>query len=120
MSYSFEQFTEFKGKFSPIISLGKHGFGFSKGFIHKYNLENHKGVKLFFDRDKVAVGFKFVTEEEEGVIKLKARGDGMFISSRSFIGKYGLDIERCGGRYTPEEHMDEQLGKLFLVHLKNE
>ena len=117
--YNFEEFTSFKGKFSSKISLGKiGGFGFSSGFFHRNNLKGSVGLKLFYDKDKKAVGFKFLDSPEEGMVKLKPRQTGGYISAISFLGKYNIDPHKYAGRYDPKEIADEKLGKIFIIELK--
>lgn len=119
-NYNFEEFTSFKGKFAAKISLVKTGgFGFSSGFYNRYELKNHKALKLFFDKQNMAVAFKFLKEEEPGSVKLKERKDtGGYVSAISFLNKYGIDAEKYAGRYEPKEVMDENLGKIYVVDLQ--
>ena len=120
MDYDFEQFTEFKGKFTPIISLGKSGgFGFSTGFMERYRLKDHHYIKIFYDKNKNAVAFSFCKEKTESAVKFKNRGTNGFFSSRSFLGKYAIDKMKYQGRYTPKLVNDEQSGKLYVIELKS-
>ncbi|KKS65284.1 MAG: hypothetical protein UV67_C0011G0013 [Parcubacteria group bacterium GW2011_GWC1_43_12] len=118
-TYNFEEFTSFKGKFSSKISLGKTGgFGFSSGFYNKYNLKDSVALKIFYDKEKMAVAFKFFKNEESGAIKLKPRATGGYVASRSFIGKYGINPLKYAGRYEPKEVMSDNLGKVYVIELK--
>lgn len=119
-SYNFEEFTSFKGKFSPRISLVKPGgFGFSAGFFARYGLNESRVLKLFYDKAKLAVGFKFFKGDENGTVKLKGRKDtGGYVSAISFLNKYGIDVEKYTGRYEPKEIMEENLGRIFVIELK--
>ena len=117
--YKFEEFTSFGSKFSPKISLGATGgFGFSSGFYNRYNLKDSVALKLFYDKSKMAVGFKFLKDIETGSVKLKPRETGGYVAARSFLGKYGIDPARYAGRYDPQEIMDDNLGKVYVIELK--
>jgi hypothetical protein len=117
--YSFEEFTSFGSKFSSKISLGlSAGFGFSAGFYNRYNLKDSTALKMFYDKDKMAVGFKFLKSVENGSVKLKQRTTGGYVAARSFLGKYGIEPKKYAGRYDPKEVMDENLGKIYVIELK--
>lgn len=118
-SYNFEEFASFGSKFSSKISLGKSGgFGFSSGFYNRYNLKDSVALKLFYDKSKMAVGFKFLKGMESGTVKLKNRATGGYVGARSFLGNYGIDPVKYHGRYDPKEVMDENLGKIYVIELK--
>ncbi len=117
--YKFEEFTSFGSKFSSKISLGKSGgFGFSSGFYNRYNLKNSIALKIFYDKLKMAVGFKFLESVEDGSVKLKPRQTGGYVGVRSFLGKYDIDPVKYAGRYDPKEVMDDNLGKVYVIELK--
>lgn len=119
MEYNFEQFTEFKGKFSPVISLGKSGgFGFSTGFMERHNLKDYQYLKIFFDRTTKAVAFQFFEDKAEDSVKFKNRGANGFFSSKSFLGKYNIDPKLYQGRYTPKV-VENEMGKLYVIELKS-
>lgn len=118
MEYNFEQFTEFKGKFTQIISLGKTGgFGFSTGFLERNNLKDYGFIKVFYDKNKNAVAFSFYKEKTEGAVKFKSRGAGGYFSSKSFIGKYNINPNKYQGRYTPEIINHPDIGRIYVIHL---
>ncbi len=118
-TYNFEEFTSFGSKFSPKISLGgSGGFGFSSGFYNLYNLKGSTALKMYFDKEKMAVGFKFLKDPESGSAKLKERETGGYIAARSFLGKYGIDPKKYRSRYDPKEVQHETLGRIFVIELK--
>ena len=119
-AYNFEEFTSFKGKFASKISLVKTGgFGFSAGFFNANDLNDSVAIKLFYDKDKMVVGFKFLNEQESGSAKLKNRKDsGGYVSAISFLNKYVIDKNKYAGRYEPRELMDDKLGKIFIIELR--
>lgn len=118
--YQFEEFCSFKGKFSSKISVVKTGgFGFSAGFFNKNNLVGSSGIKIYFDKSKFAVAFKVLKNNEEGMIKIKGKGEkGAYIPARSFLGKYNIDPIKYSGKYDPKEILDENLGRIFVIDLK--
>lgn len=116
--YNFEQFTSFKSKFSSKISVGKTGFGFSSGFYDKNSLKGSIGLKLFYDKDRRAVAFKFLDSMEDGMVKLKKRQTGGYVSAVSFFGKYEINPEKYSGRYDPIKIEDDKLGTIFIIELK--
>jgi hypothetical protein len=117
--YKFDQFTEFKSKFSVKISIGKNGgFNFSSGFYHKYNLKNSVGLKLFYDTERKAIAFKFLKNPDSGMITLKKRDAGGHLLVRSFLGKYSIDPKKYAGRYDPQEIIDERGEKIYVIELR--
>ena len=116
--FNFEEFTSFGGKFTPKISLGPGGFGFSSGFYNRYGLKDSVALKLFYDKAKMAIGFKFLETNESGSVKLKNRTIGGYVAARSFLGKYGIDVKKYGGRYDPQEITDDSLGKVYVIQLE--
>jgi len=119
ISYNFEEFTSFGSKFSPKISLGKTGgFGFSSGFCHRYNINDTASLKIYFDKSKNAVGFRFFDKIEDGTVKLKLGRTGGHLAARSFLGKYGIDPAKFSGRYDPKEITDGNAGKMYVIELK--
>jgi hypothetical protein len=117
--YNFEEFTAYGSKFSTKISLGRSGgFGFSAGFYNQYKLEKSAAVKLFYDREKMAVGFKFFKEPQEEAIKLKDRDSGGHITAQSFLNKYGIDPNLYTGRYDPKEITLGNGEKMYVIELK--
>lgn len=119
-TYNFKEFKEAGGRFRPIISLGaKSGFGLSSGFTHSYDISGSTGVKLFYDDAKKAVAFKFVKEKEPGMISLKLREKGGYISAQSFIGRFKIDQAKYAGRYEPKEVTDDTFGPMYVIELKD-
>lgn len=120
-SYNFEEFTSYGSKFSPKISLGvTGGFGFSSGFYNRFNVKGAESLKIFYDKEKMAVAFKFLNTAESDAIKLKNRVSdaGAYIPARSFLGKYGIDPKKYANRYDPKEVEDKNLGKIYVIELK--
>lgn len=117
-NYNFEEFTAYGSKFSTKISLGKSGgFGFSAGFYNQYELEKSAAVKIFYDREKMVVGFKFYKEPVEDAIKLKDRDSGGHITAQSFLKKYGIDPYLYAGKYDPKQIAVGD-GKMYVIALK--
>ncbi|MDO8593930.1 MAG: hypothetical protein Q7R93_00230 [bacterium] len=117
--YNFAEFKDAGGRFKSVISLGKKsGFGLSSGFTNAYDLSGVIGVKMFYDTSKKAVAFKFVKSKEEGMLSVKLRDKGGYIGGQSFIGKFKIDQNKYAGRYTPKEIKDDNLGRIFVIELK--
>ncbi len=119
-NYSFEEFKSVGGRISPTINLNVHGFNLSAGFTKKYDLSNVVGVKLFFDRQKMVVGFKFITQPQEGMSKIKfePKQGGATINSKDFLVKFDIEDRSYIGRYEPNEIFSPD-GKMFVIQLKN-
>src|SRR3546814_3612106 len=92
-NYNFEQFSAAGGRISPTINLNASGFGVSAGFVKKYDLSDEKAVHLFYDKNKNAVGVKFLKEKEDGALGLilAANRGGGYINSKAFLIKYDID-----------------------------
>ena len=120
---AFEEFKPTVGRFTPTISIGRSGFGFSSGFAKKYGSliekkDGMSGIKLYFDRDRLAVGFKIVSTQEDGVIKLKSiPNGGYFLGARSFLVKYDIVRTQFELRYQPKVEQSSD-GQLFVIELK--
>ena len=118
--YNFDEFNEAGGRFKQIISLGeKSGFGLSAGFTRANDLEGVIGVKMFYDKAKNAVAFKFLKTTEDGMlsVKLRDKDKGGYIGGQSFIGKYKIEQKKYTGRYSPKEITDSKYGKIFVIEL---
>jgi hypothetical protein len=120
--YSFEEFKSRKGRFSPSISINQSGgFGLSSGFHHRYTIDKYKGVKLYYDKIKGAVGIKFLEKEEDGMFRLKTRPNekGGYFTAKSFIDAYAVDIKKVHGKYIPQRIEDAQFGEMFVIQLES-
>jgi len=116
--YNFDEFTDYKGKFAPRISIGQNGgFGFSSGFMNKYSLSDYHFLKIFFDKEHSAIGFKFFKTSEPATAKLRNLGAGGYFKSSSFWGKYNFDYTNYIGRYTPKE-INNNGEKMYVIDLK--
>ena len=120
---AFEEYKPVSGRYTPVISIGRGGFGISVGFERKYTDairdESTTGVKLYFDtsRSAGAIGFKFVSAQEEGTLKIKRLSKGgFFLPARAFLVKHDID-DRFETRYTPKIETTPQ-GELFVIELK--
>lgn len=126
--YSWEQFDEFKGRFSSKISINKGGgISFSSGFLNKHDLKKNRFVQMFFDKDKMAIAFRFFENKEENTkgiaditIRKSTQSQYGYLSALSFVNKYGIDTNIFAGRYEPVEIIDESLGKIVIINLKEQ
>ncbi len=118
--YNFEEFTSFGSKYTSKISLSSSGgFGFSAGFYHLYDLKGSKSLKLYFDKTKNAIAFKFLNDDSDGAIKLKPRETGGYVTAKSFLGQYKISAARYANRYEPKEINDSNLGRIFVIELRD-
>ncbi len=118
--FNFIEHKAIGGRFKPIISLGKKsGFGLSSGFTHKHDISDTVGVKMYFDKERSAVAFKFLKSKEDGMLSLKLRDKGGYVGAKSFLGEFNIDQEKYAGRYVPKEIMDESMGRIFVIFLKD-
>lgn len=119
MSFNFKEFKNIGAKLTPIISLGENsGFGISSGFSHKYDMKDIVTTKIYYDDEKKAIAFKFLKEKEKDTVGVKMREKGGYINAKSFLKTFKIDQKKYWGRYEPEEIMDENLGKIYVIYLK--
>ena len=52
------------------------------------------------------------------MLKVKLREKGGYIGAQSFLGNFKIDQSKYSGRYIPKEIMDESLGKIYVVEMK--
>lgn len=118
-NYNFEPFVSQKGRFKPFLSIGEAGgIGISSGFVKKHDANKYTNAKLFYDKNKQAIGIKFLSEKEMGSISTKFyKEGGGAINGKGFFIKYDIDPKKYKGRYEPKEI--EQTGeKLYVIELK--
>lgn len=118
---AFQEFTQKGGKFKPQIIINRSGgFTLSSGMHHRYGLDQYNGVRIYFDKETFKVGIQLTKGDYEGTFRLKKRPEekGAYFSARSFMQANNLDSQIYYGRYSPEEFVDEKVGKLFVITLK--
>ncbi len=117
--YEFEEFNSVGTRFNINITLGEsERFYLGNSFCQKYNVQSMLGVKLMYDKKRNAVGFRFLTENEDGMVKIKKLGkDAAYINAKAFLGIYNIDPKKYANRYLPKE-IDYQKGKMFVIELK--
>ena len=120
-SYNFEEFKSVGGRYNMVITLGKsERFYLGGAFCRKYDIASMVGVKLMLDKSKLAVGFKFVKEKQEGTIDLKKlQDDSYYINAKAFLGMYDLSASKYAKRYTPVEITNADGSKIFVIHLQD-
>ncbi|MBI2601083.1 hypothetical protein HYW42_03955 [Candidatus Daviesbacteria bacterium] len=97
------------------------GIGFNSGFYFRNKIENFDYVLLFFDKEQQAIGFQFLKDGKvPGVLKInhEPRGNSGSTSASAFFKAYDIDAKTSKGRYEPKEHVDQKLGKIFYISLK--
>ncbi len=118
--FNFTEFRDVGAKLTPIISLGENsGFGISSGFSRKYDVKDVVATKMYYDQEKKVIAFKFLKQKEKGTVSVKMREKGGYINAKSFLKTFKIDQKIYCGRYEPEEIMDENLGKIYVIYLKD-
>ena len=119
-NYNFEEFNSVGSRFNLVITLGKaERFYFGNSLCRKYNILTLAGVKLLFDKNKDAVGFKLLTEPEDGMVGIKKLDDkSAYINAKAFLGMYDLEANKYSGRYHPTETTDSTGKKVLIIELK--
>jgi len=99
---------------------GKNGgFGFLSGFYKKENIKDCSYISLFYDEEKETIGFIFNNDKDyPGAFKLTKGKGSSSVFPNSFWSGFAIDIEKWAGRYTPKISMDEKLGKIYYIQLK--
>jgi len=119
--YNFEELEVTGGRFTPLVSLVETGgIGVSAGFTRKYNLtaENTVAVKLLFDKDRNAVGMRFLSSKEDGAIKVKfAERGGAHLNAKPLWVKFDVSYKDFVNKYIPKEINDPQKGKIYVFEL---
>ena len=118
-NYNFEEFKSDGPRFNTGITLGKSNrFYIGSGLTKKNNLENMVGVKLLYDRNKTAIGFRFVDTKEEGIVTInRLKDNSLYINAKAFLGMYGIPAEKYAHKYIPTEITDSGK-KIFVIELK--
>lgn len=118
--YKFEEFKSVGNRFNLVITLGKaERFYFGSSFCQKYNILSMVGAKLFYDKINKAVGFKFLTESEDGMVGIKnLDSKSAYINAKAFLGMYDIDSTTYLNRYHPIEKIDDDGKKIFIIELK--
>lgn len=103
------------------ISVVKNGFRFNADFVERENLAAHKGVKLFFDRDRMRIAFKFYknynSKDGHEIRRLRLRNNGLFLKLSSFYKVYELDVDEIVSQYIPIKNENSPLGKIYEIEL---
>lgn len=124
MKLNLQKFSNKKEKNVIAISLGKSsGFGLSAGFVRsEFADKKILGVNLFYgknDDNEILIGFKFLEIKEKGMVSVSIRNDGAYINAKNFIKEYKIDQEKMFGRYIPEKVIEDDIGQIYLIKLKD-
>lgn len=118
--YNFKKFNKTGGRFTPAISIVKPGaIGLNAGFCKRYSIDNrYVAANLYFDTDNNAIAVKPLTDKEPNSASLRVRGSGAaYISAKSFLEYYGIDMDKHGRKYVPEKINDPEVGSIFVINL---
>lgn len=117
---AFQEFTNKGGKYTPQIIINKAGYiTLSSGMHHRFSLDKFNSVKVYYDPETKRVGLKLI-ESKEGTFLLKKRENekGAYFAAKSFLLANSLDPKKFYGRYEPQEVEDENIGKIFVITVK--
>lgn len=120
--YKFNKFTGMGSKLNNYsISVGKgHTFGFLSGFYVKEQLTKYKKVYLFFDPEKKAVAFKFLTDADaKGAFTIihSKQGNAGSVTARSFVESIQIGGDEYTGQRSPKKIYDSEHGDLYVIDL---
>ncbi|MCG2694627.1 hypothetical protein L6261_00900 [Candidatus Parcubacteria bacterium] len=120
--YNFVKFTKIGSKTSNYsISLtGSYSFGFNSGFYSRESIKDYKKVFLFYDKNKKAVAFQFVRDENsKGAFKIvhSKVGTTGSVTAKSFITQNEIDKREYFGQKEPKKMVDESLGQIYVINL---
>lgn len=123
--YDFNSFVKFEGvkkhEEDSITVTGTRAFGFPTKFYKEHGLANFKYVTLFFDKVKLAVAFRFHSDENEphkySLLKSK-EGYGANAMAMSFFKLNGIEAKKYRGHYPYTIQNHPTLGDLYFIALK--
>lgn len=122
MPYKFLPFEKINRKYIDQITVTSGGaFGFPSYFYEKNHIKNYKYVIVHYDQEQKAVGLKFVSDESERKgfkIIHSLKGQGAYITAKSFFFNYGLDINLFSGKYKYQIEADPEYGEIYVIILK--
>lgn len=126
MDYSFVKHTQVGKRFEERITITRaRHVGFPTQFYKDNALESYNYAVLFYDKDRNAIGIKFVTDKEEGAIAIArhSKGYGGYISATSFFRSNRINTKRYAGRYEYKKIPLTQVGvaedgDLYVLELK--
>lgn len=104
----------------PYISLYASGaFSISRGFVEKYGLSEMNSVTILFDEEKKVVAFKFNKEREKGTFRFRTlKNVQNILNTQNFCARFEISPKKYKGRYSGQEIMDKEHGKLFVIKLQ--
>lgn len=120
-TYNFVKFEGVnKREEDKITVTSTRAFGFPTKFYREHGLENYKYVTLFFDRERLAVAFRFHSDENEPhkYSLLKSKGYGANAMAMSFFKHNNIEAKMYRGRYSYTKQVDPVLGDLYVIELK--
>jgi len=127
MDYStlnLKKFSNVGSKISRKISItGSYSFGIPPAFYEEHGIKDYSYAVVFYDEQNQVIGVQFTKEKEkDSSFKLIPYGSevkmGASFVARSFFNTHDIDIAQIKGRYDPEEHTFPDIGKVFLIDLK--
>ncbi|MFZ2200041.1 MAG: hypothetical protein WAV40_04610 [Microgenomates group bacterium] len=104
-----------------ITVTSTRAFGFPTKFSQDHDLKNFDYVTLFFDKEKMAVGFRFHSDKDEPhkyKLLKSNQGYGANAMAMSFFKQNNVDAHKYRGRYPYEKISDPALGEIYIIELK--
>ncbi len=118
------KFTSLKQRSVDTISItASNTFNFPRKFYDDNQLANFNFVTIYYDKVENSIGFNFNNNDEEKYkfkIQKNENGFGGFISATSFFKSNNIDVVKFKGRYDPIIEEVPEIGKLFVIKLKND
>lgn len=119
---SFVKFTALRQRSVNKISItASNTFNFPSKFYSDNKLGRFKYVVLYYDKGRGAIGFNFTNEDDEKYkfkVQTSKKGYGGFVSATSFFKVNNIDPKTHKGRYEWEKETIPEIGKLFVIELK--
>src|SRR5438477_3764634 len=122
MVYNFKKVESRNARTEDRITITKSGgIGFPTKFYNDNKIKDYKYVVLYYDHDQKALGIYFTNDEAEknkfSIIHSHS-GYGGSIVPRSFFKTYDIKPEIYYNRYSWSNEDQEDVGKLYVIHLK--
>lgn len=118
---SFEPFQAIGKRFRNTISITKAcAIGFNSGFYFNNGIKEWTHARLFYSKEPKALAFQLTKDKNTpGALQIThhPRGNSGYITARSFINAYGIDVNKYAGKYRPYERKDPKHGRLFYILL---
>ena len=120
-NFNFSWFTKTKSRLSdPRISISKNNsFGLNAALVRKYGLKEFPYLLLGYDKNKNAIGFRFMKEKGTGALSIRfTESDSGTTNSKNFFLDNKLDAAKFHGRHVVSEVVVESSEIILAVNLQ--